>query len=1089
MDASKRISQLLQQLDDLRAQRSDDQLSNLIFDISIELDDIHRILDETNGKYRLLVENIQEGIWAIDAQADTTFVNQQMAEMLGYTEDEMMGRSLFSFMDEKRIPSARKYFERRRQGIRERHDFEFIRKDGRRICASLETSPICNDSGSFKGAVACVCDITEQKRIENALRESEAMHKLLFENANDGILLNGLTADGFPDKFIQANNIACQMLGYSKEELFQLTPKDIQENGTNSILNDREEMLTKKRVLFEKVLIAKDGRRIPAEIHCTLFDFHGKPVVLAVLRDITERRKMEVLLRNSEKLFRTIYEQAPLGIALIDSRTGRFIQVNAKYCEIAGRTQEEMLKLDFQSITHPDDLQMCLDSMKQMVEGKTRLLNIKKRYLRKDSSIFWVNLTMVPMWSKGEIPRFHIALAEEITEWKKMEEALRESKDQLDKIINSIADPMFVKDRLHRYILVNDAHCRFSGRKRDEMLGRTSHDLFPKEQADVFWQKDEELFETGKENVNEELATDAQGITHTVITKKTLYRDKAENQFLVGIVREITERKRMEEEIRRSRDDLELRVRERTEELEEANAALKNSKDYLDKIINSLGDPVFVKDRQHRLVLVNDAACRLFGRPREEIIGRTAYELFGTKDMADVSWQKDEEVFRTGKENVNEETNTYAPGVTRTVLVKKTLYTDRAGNQFLVGVTRDITDRKLAEDELKGAKEAAEAAVRSKSEFLANMSHEIRTPLNAVVGLTGLLLNANLTHEQRDYVETIRSSGNSLLSIINDILDFSKIEGGKMELENQPFDLRECIAESLDLVAADAAQKDLKLSFLMDDRVPEIIVGDVTRLRQVLVNLLSNAVKFTDKGAVEVTVVGNAIGKSIFEIHFTIRDTGIGIPEDKLGRLFHSFSQVDSSMTRRYGGTGLGLAISKRLVEMMGGRIWVESQPDIGSAFHFVILAESKDLKKAHSETLPPKTQDTKRPDVIVLQKPLRILLAEDNAVNQKVALQMLKRLGYSADVAANGLEVLQALERQPYDIVLMDIQMPEMNGIDAAKKIRELWPNGPKIIAITAYALEGDKEKCIQAGMDYYISKPIQVGELQSALTRVINA
>jgi PAS domain S-box-containing protein len=812
---------------------------------------------------------------------------------------------------------------------------------------------IFNNSGKCIREVVCVTDFTECRRMEEALRKIDEVHKLLFENAIDGIALHTLTAEGLPDKFTHVNGVICRMLGYSKEELCQLGPMDIQQDdGPNVILEERRMMLSEKHNLFQKLLVTKDGKVVPVEIHATLFDLHEKPIVLAIIRDITKRKKME--------------------------------------------------------------------------------------------------------------------------------EALWESKDYLNKIINSIGDPIFVKDRQHRYVLVNDAHCNIAGLEREKIIGSTSHDLFPKDQADVFWEKDEEVFETGRENVNEERVTDAQGNVRTVVTRKTLHMDKTENKFLVGIARDITDRKRIEDELRLAQGDLEKRVQERTAELEKANIALRNAKEYLDKIINSIGDPIFVKDRQHRVILVNDAACKLFCRSREDIEGKTAYELFPNKEMADISSEKDEEVFITGVENVNEETNTYAPGDTRTVLVKKTLYTDNAGNKYLVGVTRDITDRKRAENELKEAKEAAEAAVRSKSEFLANMSHEIRTPLNAVVGLTGLLLSADLTPEQRDYVETVRSSGNSLLSVINDILDFSKIEGGKMELENQSFDLRGCIEVALDLVEANAVEKGLTLCYFLEDRVPTTIMGDVTRLRQVLANLLSNAVKFTGSGTVEISVTGQPVADDQFEIHFAIKDTGIGIPEDKLGRLFQSFSQIDSSTTRKYGGTGLGLAISKRLVEMMNGRIWVESCPGKGSTFHFTIMTEAATSKPIHPAAGSKEQRICSKLD---RSRPLRILLAEDNAVNQKVALQMLKRLGYNADVAANGLEVLQALERQQYDVVLMDIQMPEMDGIDAAQKIRERWPNGPKIIAITAYALEGDRERCIKAGMDNYIAKPIQIEELRSVL------
>jgi CheY-like chemotaxis protein len=347
--------------------------------------------------------------------------------------------------------------------------------------------------------------------------------------------------------------------------------------------------------------------------------------------------------------------------------------------------------------------------------------------------------------------------------------------------------------------------------------------------------------------------------------------------------------------------------------------------------------------------------------------------------------------------------------------------------------------------------------------------------------MTGILLDTTLEEDQRDCIETIRSSGDGLISIINNILDFSKIEEGKRDLEHQPFDLRACVKGALDLVASPAKSKGLALHGHIEDQVPGLLVGDITSLRQVLVNLLGNAVKFTCQGAVTITVTSQpATGR--LGLHFAVSDTGIGIAPDRMGNLFQPFDQLDTSLTRNFGGTGLGLAISKKLVELMGGRIWAESELGRGSTFHFTILADP-----ASPEMCVPSAESSPK-DALEIDRlgPLRLLLAEDNLVNQKVALKMLQKLGIRADVAANGLEVLAALERQTYDIVLMDVQMPEMDGLEAARRIRERWSDKPlHIIAVTAYALQGDRDRCIQAGMDDYISKPVRIEELAKALGR----
>jgi PAS domain S-box-containing protein len=1061
----------------------------------------------------------------------------------------------------------------------------------------------------------------ERKRTEEALRKSEEHVRLIIDTALDAVI----TIDS-SGKIAEWNTQAEKMFCWNRKEaigqklselIIPHNHREAHEQRMRRYFVTEEDHVLNRR--FEITALHRSGEEFPIELAIVPV-WSGDDVSFSIfIRDITERKRFEETIRESEERFRSAIDHAPIGMALV-ALNGHFIQVNRSLCEIVGYTESELLFRDFQSITHPDDLETDLGYMRAMIEGKINTYQMEKRYFHKSGQIVWILLSVSLVHDRKGDPLYFIAQIQDITERKEADEKLRLNEALLRTVIDATPDWIFIKDRNHRYLLANQSYANSLYLSPQDFVAKTDIDLgFPEdivkgnEEKGIrgFWADDREVMESGKAKFIEEEPAVIDGRELIFSTVKVPLKDTSGWVWgVLGFAHDITARKQAEERLRKSKQ------RFRT-------------------LLESASEAIIAIEIDGTITLVNKMAEQVFGYHRNELIGQKASMLVPNQFREEDAQLRVEAFANADAQVITREMIGLRKGNEEFSMTLSISIIDTGEGKISLGFISDITERKRSEEQLREAKESAESANRAKSEFLANMSHEIRTPMNAVIGMTGLLLDTDLSSDQQEFVEVIRTSSDALLTVINDILDFSKIESGKLDLEWHPFDLRDSIEESLDLLATKASEKNLNLAYTIDSQVPGTIVGDSTRLRQIFVNLINNAVKFTQLGEIVVSVSARPLleeelwdassgyqsshsSSPLYELHCVVEDTGIGISKDKMGVLFQSFTQVDASTTRLFGGTGLGLAISKRLAEMMGGTMWVESELGKGSKFHFTIKAAAApsqvqiylkssqpELKErrllivddnstnrrilelqAESWGMKPCVAgsgqqalewmlrgdlfdvailDMQMPDMdgmqlateirkmrtkaelplIMLtsvgkrgredqeenfsifltkpikpsqlydaliglltgkasrrvrqlsskrgftalshQNPLKILLVEDNVVNQKVALRILERMGYRADVAGNGIEAIQALERQHYDVALMDVQMPDMDGLTATREICRRWSRDerPRIIAMTANAMQGDREECMAAGMDDYLSKPVDTEELIEALER----
>jgi two-component system sensor histidine kinase/response regulator len=936
--------------------------------------------------------------------------------------------------------------------------------------------------------------------------------------------------------------------------------------------------------------------------------------------------------REAETKYRSMFENAVEGI-FQSTPDGRLLVVNRAYAQMLGYDSPEELmqrvtNIGSQIYVDPDRREDFI----RLLELNDEVRDFEFEAYRKDGSKIWVLGSAHSVRGPDGKLLYYEGFEMDLTRRKRAEEWLHES-NLLRTLIDNLPDMAFVKDAEGRYVLNNRAHLRSLGAERQEdVLGKTTFEFNPHELAVRYSEDETQVVQTGRGLFDkEELAIhrDTGEQRWHLTSKVPLVDSQGKVTGIVGISRDITERKRMEE-------------------------AIQQERNLLRTVIDNLPDGIYVKDTACRKTVVNLADLRTMRCASEaEALGKTDFEFF-PPEVAEKFYADDQSVIQTGQPVINREEYFFdADGKKNWLLTTKVPLRDQKGRIIgLVGIGHDITKRKRAEEALRDAHEELAHKNRElqktsqyKSEFLANMSHEIRTPMNSILGMTELCLETELNPEQRHYLNAVYTSAQSLLSLLNDVLDISRIEAGRMELNEAEFVLRTEVGRALKVFGCRAAEKGIELLYYIPPDIPNRLVGDALRLRQVLVNLVGNALKFTERGHVIVRANLESQADEKMEwkngdsnsprgclLHFNVSDTGVGIPPEKQGLIFESFTQADSSISRRYGGSGLGLAISSRIIQMMGGKIWLQSEVGKGTTFHFTsrfrtaekfqpadetegcglnglpvlivddnettrmllqemltgwrmdpravesgeaALAELnraaasgepyalalldikmpgmdgfttaeqihanetlrktavvvisilqtpkmlerlrelevdavfskpfnssallgtiqnvlrkrgfriKDSQNEGLETAP----KVERPCLETAPQPLRILLAEDNPLNQEVATIRLRKRGHSVVIAEDGQQALSAYEKEHFDLILMDVHMPNVDGIAATAKIRELEEGTGRhipIIALTASAMKGDRERLQAAGMDEHVAKPIQTQELLDAIDRV---
>ncbi|HLK04599.1 MAG TPA: PAS domain S-box protein [Candidatus Acidoferrum sp.] len=1024
-----------------------------------------RSLRDSEELFRTVSEAAPVGIYRSDLMGNASYMNEALREIFGLTRDEATGQGWVGRIH----PEDRDSFllnrnEAMKAGIDFAASYRILRPDGSLRWAESKAQPLRTDEGKLLGYVGVVQDVTQRHLAEERLREKSTYLTTLLD-----VCPIGIVAENENGKIELSNPAFQELFGYSAQELLGQSIDDLLSPGE---LHEQAHTLTQQVLsgtIVHQSVVRRHKSGMPVEV-----DAYGVPFVsdgvlrgqFVLYQDISERVRAQRALRQSEEMFRTLTAAAPVGIFRTDNE-GAALYLNEKWQTMTGLSSEEAAGFGWTKAMHPDDLEWVVARWKDTVARRDEFRE-GYRYRDREGGTVWVEAIARPVLGTDNKAAGYVGIIQDVSERVKREAEIKRSEERFRTLSAVAPVGIVLMEEDGKFNYVNEQYLRMTGLTHEEAMANA-------------W-------------------------------RRAIHPEDIEKL----------------EQIR--------------------NESLAHKLDYT-------MDYRYL--RKDGTVVWAHSVARGF---RQKVGGRRGY----------------------------------------------------------VVVIQDVTERHLSEERLRRAKEAAEAANKAKSEFLANMSHEIRTPMNGILGMTELALETELHPEQREYLGMVKSSAEALLGIINDILDFSKIEAGKMELEETTFSLEDCIEEALGPLSLRAMKKGLDLTWTTEGKIPGLLKGDPTRLRQVLINLAGNAIKFTKQGEVNVRATRLPAEGHKASIRFDVSDTGIGVPPEKHQQIFDAFSQADTSTTREFGGTGLGLSISARLVRLMGGRIELESTPGVGSKFSFtaafeVASEEPKPLRQAadlrekpvlvvddneanrhlleklltgwgmkpvlspggaegideyrrsveRHETYPLVLLDVNMPwidgyevaaklrelapsnetAIVILSsslaapphvaqeqiqiarklsKPIRrnelhdaiasvlqhgpesknevhpgpaprpslnLLLVEDNTVNQKLALRLLEKMGHRTQLAVNGKEAVDMAANGSFDLILMDLQMPVMGGLEATQRIREqelaVGKHTP-ILAMTAHAMKGDEEKCLEAGMDGYVSKPIRVELLKSEIARL---